>query len=63
MDFSMLWVSVSIVMDKHNVEINLNDDTRTYFKALLQGSLSQLNFQSSSSQCHSLKYDLHSGVL
>lgn len=62
MDFSMLWVSVGIVVGKHNVEIHLTDDTRTYFNTLLQGSLSQLNFQPTSSQSHSLKYDLHNGV-
>ncbi len=30
MNFSMLWVSVGILMGKHNVEINLTDDTTTY---------------------------------
>lgn len=63
MGFSMLWVSAGFVMGKHSAEINLTDDTRTYLNTVLTGSLSKLNFQPTSSQSYSLKYDLHNDVL
>lgn len=63
MGFSMSWVSVGFVMGKHSAEINLTDDTRTYLNTVLAGSLSKPNFQPTSSQSYSLKYDLHNDVL
>lgn len=63
MGFSMLWVSAGFVMGKHSAEINLTDDTGTYLNTVLAGSLSKLNFQPTSLQSYSLKYDLHNDVL
>lgn len=39
MDFSMLWVSVGIMMGKHIVEMNLTDDTTIYSLRFTSGIL------------------------
>lgn len=61
MHFSMLLVSVGIILGKHNVEMNLTDDTPTYSLRLTLRTRSQLNFQLTGSQSHYPKYDLLNG--